>query len=38
MPDDGYICAQATDQKNLGNNLDKIYGMIMDRNYTMMVA
>jgi|NGEPerStandDraft_6_1074524.scaffolds.fasta_scaffold38463_3 hypothetical protein len=30
MPDDGYICAQATNQKNLGNNLDKICVMILD--------
>lgn len=31
MPNDGYICAQANDQKNLGNNLDKICVMILDK-------
>jgi len=30
MPDDGYICAQSTDQKTLGNNLDEMCVMILD--------
>jgi hypothetical protein len=32
MPDDGYICAQAKDQKVLGANLDEICIMILDKN------
>jgi hypothetical protein len=32
MPNDGFICAQANDQKNLGNNLDEICIMILDKN------
>jgi hypothetical protein len=31
ISDDGYICAQAKDQKTLGKNLDKMCVMILDR-------
>ena len=31
MPNDGYICAQSTDQKTLGNNLDEMCVMILDK-------
>jgi hypothetical protein len=30
MPNDGFICAQATNQKELGNNLDEMCVMILD--------
>jgi hypothetical protein len=32
MPEDGYICAQSTDQKELGKTLDKICIMVLDQN------
>jgi hypothetical protein len=31
MPNGGYICAQATDQKTLGKNLDELCIMILDK-------
>src|ERR1035437_4907952 len=32
MPNDGYICAQAKDQKVLSKNLNQICIMILDKN------
>lgn len=31
MPDDGYICSQANDQKELGKNLDEMCVLILDK-------
>ena len=31
MPNDGYLCAQSTDQKTLGKNLDEMCVMILDK-------
>lgn len=30
MPNDGFLCSQATDQKTLGKNLDEICIMVLD--------